>query len=581
MNTANVHKPYLRLLPVQVAAIMAGAVNSLVDTVMTAHFLGPDAVAGIGFFCPVLTVIYLCYVVLNGTQILCGRAIGSGKSNDAVSLFSTALATVLGYGILLSLGALLLRAQLAALLGAKGNALACLKDYIIGFMPGVPFMILSCSMMMFMPCNNDLKRSYVIMGIMVASNAVLNLVLIRAAGMGMTGLGLASSLSYLFSAALMFPRFLRSDRVYRFSPRSLCFSRMKEAARLGLPELLFNAGVTLRTYLLNLTVMGALGASGVAALNVEFSLLSFLSAIPCGVSRSCTLLGSIYYGERDRQSLTEVTSFALKCGLILSVSMTAAVMAFSARIASAFFLSGTDAWLMTRQMLLCFASIFVWNTLFTVLLRIYQIQDHLLAVNILNFAEQALYGLLAVVGIRLIGAAGVWVANPLADILCLIAIFAWIRIKLKHIPRTLEQWMLLPQDFGARPEDVLEFTVGGMEDVVNVSRTLMDFCRERNVPLRYRTIVGLSVEEMAGNVIQHGSDRSGKSTVEIRLVAEDTLVIRLRDNCRAFDPKQRVGQFDPEDPAKNAGIRMIARLADEMDYHNDAGINTLLIRISP
>ena len=29
MNTANVRKPYLRLLPVQAAAIMAGAVNSL------------------------------------------------------------------------------------------------------------------------------------------------------------------------------------------------------------------------------------------------------------------------------------------------------------------------------------------------------------------------------------------------------------------------------------------------------------------------------------------------------------------------------------------------------------------------
>ena len=520
-------------------------------------------------------------MVLNGTQILCGRAIGSGKSNDAVSLFSTALVTVLGYGIILSLGALLLRAQLAALLGARGNTLACLTDYITGFMPGVPFMILSCSMMMFMPCNNDLKRSYIIMDVMIASNAILDLVLIRIAGMGTMGLGLASSLSYLLSSALMFPRFLRSDKVYRFSPHSLRFSRMKEAARLGLPELLFNAGVTLRTYLLNLTVMGALDASGVAALNVEFSLLSFLSAVPCGVSRSCTLLGSIYYGERDRQSLTKVTSFALKTGLILSISMIAVIMAFSARIASAFFLSETEAWLMTRQMLLCFASIFVWNTIFTVLLRTYQIQDHLLAVNILNFAEQALYGLLAVIGIRMIGAAGVWLANPLADVICLLIIFAWIRIKLRHVPRTLEQWMLLPQDFGARQEDALEFTVSGMEDVVRVSRTLMDFCRERNVPLRCRTIVGLSVEEMAGNVIAHGSDRLGKSTVEIRLVAEDTLVIRLRDNCSIFDPKQRIGQFDPEDPAKNAGIRMIGRLADKMDYHNDAGINTLLIRISP
>jgi hypothetical protein len=53
----------------------------------------------------------------------------------------------------------------------------------------------------------------------------------------------------------------------------------------------------------------------------------------------------------------------------------------------------------------------------------------------------------------------------------------------------------------------------------------------------------------------------------------------VRDYCRAFDPQKRLEQFDPEDPSKNVGIRMIARMAEEMNYQGSAGINTLLIKV--
>ncbi len=84
---------------------------------------------------------------------------------------------------------------------------------------------------------------------------------------------------------------------------------------------------------------------------------------------------------------------------------------------------------------------------------------------------------------------------------------------------------------------------------------------------------------MAGNVINYGRKDGKAHTVEIRVVAEEQLVVRVRDDCPAFDPKQRIDQFEPEDPAKNAGIRMIGKLTKKMEYHTDAGVNTLLMVI--
>ncbi len=59
----------------------------------------------------------------------------------------------------------------------------------------------------------------------------------------------------------------------------------------------------------------------------------------------------------------------------------------------------------------------------------------------------------------------------------------------------------------------------------------------------------------------------------------DDLTIRIRDNCREFDPRKRLAMFEPEQPEKNIGLRIVAGLAKQMDYYNTAGVNTLLIKL--
>ncbi len=54
MITANIRKPFLKLLPIRIATIVAGTVNSLVDTLFTSRHPGENAVAGTGFFSPMV-----------------------------------------------------------------------------------------------------------------------------------------------------------------------------------------------------------------------------------------------------------------------------------------------------------------------------------------------------------------------------------------------------------------------------------------------------------------------------------------------------------------------------------------------
>ena len=569
----------MRHLPVQIAAVTAGSVNTLIDTILTSRYIGPEAVAGVGFFSPMLTIIYLCFVILQGTTILCGRAVGGGKRDDVISLFSTAVALVTGYGLLLGFGCFFLRVPLSGILGASGKAAEYLQSYISGFALGIPFLCATSALMTYLPCNNELARSYCVTGFLVVSNTAADFLLARVLNMGVLGIGLATSVSYFFSMMIMVPVFLRKSKAYHFEWKQISFQNIGETVRLGFSEVMFNLGITLRTYLLNLTVMGSIGAAGIAALSVENTLLSFLGAFPQGVGIAFTLMGSIYFGEKDRDSLKILTNISLKVGLLLSGMLMVLLMAGSGLISGIFFPAGGEARRLTQQMLLCFPSVFVFNIVFSVWCRLLQIENHIKIVNVMNFMEQIFIAVTAIVGMRLIGIPAVWLSHPIADILCLLTIGIWIAHGLGRLPRSTDEWMKLPEGFAVKDEDVMEATVNSLDEVAQLSRKIDAFLGKRDASQRTRSVVGLCVEEMAGNVIRYGVRDAKSHTVEIRVVAGEELVVRVRDDCSAFDPKQRLDQFEPEDPAKNVGIRMIGKLTKKLDYHNDAGINTLMMVI--
>lgn len=94
-------------------------------------------------------------------------------------------------------------------------------------------------------------------------------------------------------------------------------------------------------------------------------------------------------------------------------------------------------------------------------------------------------------------------------------------------------------------------------------------------------LASLSMEEMAGNIVEHGFKKDNKRhSVDIRIVHKDNKVIlRIKDDCVPFDPGERRKLTEGEDITKNIGIRMIFRIAADINYRNILGMNVLTIRV--
>ncbi|NLC75541.1 MAG: hypothetical protein GX685_10040 [Clostridiales bacterium] len=80
---------FRKVLPQQMLAGLVFTLNSLIDSLVTSRLLGSDAMAALGFYSPISNILYLCYVFITGTQILCGNSIGRGKAKETVSIFTT------------------------------------------------------------------------------------------------------------------------------------------------------------------------------------------------------------------------------------------------------------------------------------------------------------------------------------------------------------------------------------------------------------------------------------------------------------------------------------------------------------
>ena len=55
--------------------------------------------------------------------------------------------------------------------------------------------------------------------------------------------------------------------------------------------------------------------------------------------------------------------------------------------------------------------------------------------------------------------------------------------------------------------------------------------------------------------------------------------MKFKDNCRHFNPEEIDAIFDPSDPVRNIGIRIVRKVCRSMEYYPLLGLNVLTIKM--
>ena len=574
---------YFRLLPYQVLLLAINAVNGIVDALYASNVIGTSAMSAIGIFGPINIFLSAASLMLvSGSQILYGRYVTT-KREKLPELFTVDLLIALGVSLLaMVVLALAVATGLTRLLLSQQPDLQMLNRYILGQLGGIPPLLMGQQLFSFLSLQNQTRRTMVASIACFLSNVVFNHLFIVLFPMGTFGLGLGTALSTWAFFGIQAVYFLREQSELRFSLRTWRREEAAQIVSLGYPGAIARFGEMIRCLIVNYLVLKYVGSVGISSFSASNSLLAIVWAVPFGMAAVCRMLFSISIGEEDRRSLVNTMKITLTKGMLVMVVIVVLLILLAEPLTRLFYRDPADpVYHMTvmgfRLLPLCMP----WS---------------MISIHFSCYAQTAEKRLMAVllptidgaVGVVLFSALlipsmkmnGLYIANTCNGMLCaaVVIVDAWLACG--HFPRSVEELMAIPERIGVAENERIDISVSSMAEVVTVARQVSDFCLERGVDQRRSYFAGLCMEEMAGNVVEHGFKKDGKNSIDIRVVHKgENVILRIRDNCTAFNPAERASAMELDDMGKNVGIRMVYKIAGDVSYQNLLGLNVLTIRI--
>ena len=569
----------------QILLELMSAVNGIISGLFAGNFIGAEAMAAIGLYSPIkkltaaVSTIFVC-----GAQISCARYMGANQVERTQSVFSTDI-FITGVVSLIASALLFLGAatDAARLMTADAAVRISLNRSLLGHAVGMPALLLGRQLSAFLSLENQTRRVTIASLCSIGPKLVFSYLLVVVIDLDILGLALASSLGNWVFLLVQIQYYFSGKSVLKLSKAG---ARLKDAAEIvktGYTGAVNNGYQTLRGFIVNALIIQFVGSAGLSACAAADSVLNLFWTIPFGILAVSRMLMSVNIGEEDRQSLTDTMRVSLFRCVPLMCCVSAALIALAVPLTRLFFRDPADP---VFQMTAAAFRIVPLSMPLSIILLQFSCYAQASGKQFLIHLLSALDGVVCMVSfsallLPLLGMNGFYLAYILNGLTCAAAIVSYAWIKRKKFPRNMEQLMVIPDDFGVAKCDRMDISVRRKNDVMSVSKQVMDYCRSRGLDEMRAYLSGLFLEEMAGNVVDHGFNKDKKShSVDIRVIfKDDDVILRIKDDCIPFNPAEWQDIHDPRDRLKGVGIRMVYLGAKDVKYQNILGLNVLMIRI--
>lgn len=584
-DTHLLNKMFRGILITNAISIVAGIACVMIDGIVTGQFLGPDAVTAAGLLHPVVMLINLVGGLLGGVGVMCTRYMGKAQQDRVNQVFSIVLIAAAVYAVISAALVYLLAPWLGSVLGAgtrDPQIVRMISDYLRGFAPGLLFMRFTVLLSGIMMLDNDKKRSMMAMGATLISDAAFDLLNVTVFNGGMFGMAVATTLSNVVGFAVIMTHYFRKNRVIHFTREGLKMRDLGDVALRGIPNAINMGCQALRSLIFNALLLAIADKTAVAGLSIANNAFSIIFALVLGMFVSTSILSSLMYSEEDRRGLEHGVTLAVKITIAVFVVLGVLIAVFPKPFAMIFV--RPDAVAAVDQgaaFIRCWGIQFMFMALSFPISGTYQGTMHLRQSYLIDIMREGVLPVACVVGLgKAFGLRGAEIGFAAAGILTFALTVLVPLVYNKKLPVKPKDFLILPDDFGAKPDELYEATMHDIKEVIGVSEEVRSFCIERGADRHKANMLALFIEEMAGNTVQHGYASGKKASVDLRFVYhDDSGMIRLRDDGRPFDPIRWLEKNSGDDPASGLGIRVVTGLAKDVSYMASMEMNNLVITL--
>ena len=579
---------YIQLLAF-ILLSLSSSVGSMVDGVVIGQFLGVDSTAAFGIINPLMIAFSIIGAVVSaGARNRFTKLLGAGKTEQARNVFSLACILSTGIAAALMLFLIIFSGPVTSALGASGNTADLLpqaRNYLIGISFGLPAMNLVRVLNGFMALDNDRNLPVISSIFLTVSDILMDLAAVLFFHGGTLEMGVATSISYYVALAVLLTHFRKKDIFLRFQFRGLPWEETSSILGKGMPSGVCRLGNTLRCIFMNRMLALIASAAAIAAYSVHRQADSFFNPVTIGMADTVALLAGILVGEEDRPMMKRLLFTSVQATLVITAGIAALIWILAPQFASLYIKDNPEAMRLAVTAVRCYAIGMPINGLNLIYLNYFQGIGKSVLASVSGFVcESGLLILSAAAMMPVLGADAVWWAYPVSQflVMCYYGIVVAVesrRIKI-HREGLWNRVLLLPDTFDVSDTDKLDVTITMMDDVMQLTDAVWNFCDAHDCDSTQRNHLVLSVEELAGNVIRHGFADGKPHCIEVRILKKPSgYYCRFRDDCLIFDPVRQVRLLSDEDPTYHIGLRMIAALAKDIQYTCVLKLNNILVKI--
>ncbi len=581
-NDSLIKRVFSSYLFISILSMLTATVGMLVDGIVVGQMLGSQCVSAFGVASPiVIFTAAAAGIFSNGGSTAVGIHLGGGDERAVRLNFTVTCAATLACSALFTIVLLVFDAEVALLLGARDALTPLTADYIRGIALGLIPTMLTQVIMIYIRLNDGAKTSFLSVICMTICNIALDLYFTKGLSLGMFGMGLATSISYLVALIVCCTHFLRKTNIFRFVAPQNGLHELANVILMGIPSALNRLCMTIRGISLNHLLLTLGGTIAVSALAVQNNVNQVLSSITMGVGMTATMLAGIFFGERDDKMLEKALRVSMKTGILISALASAAVILFARPIVGLFLEESAEGLALAVRSLRFFCLSLPLSLACVVLLNFYQCTKNLLMANIICIAHGLAFVVMTAFALSpILHTDAVWISFLCAEVLTLLLVLVMIRIKSGRWPRSWLDVSMLPADFRPQPENILDVSIAGeIDQVMELSARIHEFCNKHTQEHEKVAKLALCIEEIAGNIVRYGRKGRKELTIDIRVLISDSgITMRIRDDGPPFNPIQ---YNDERQPAIGGtmGLRIVRGIAKEIQYTGAASINSLTIHL--
>ncbi len=317
-------------LPLAVTGILQQVFNAA-DIAVVGRFVGENAMAAVGSNGPLVGLMINLFIGISlGTNVVIAQYIGHGDREGIRKAVSTSIIAALVGGILFLAGGECIAVWMLKLLAVPEEIFDWTLLYIRIYFLGMPVIFLYNVEAAIFRSRGDTRTPMIVLIIAGVINVGLNLFLVCVAGMTVEGVAIATVVSNLISAAILFILLLRSPDDLRIDLKDMRFDRREfiRILKIGVPSgiqgmvfsisnLCIQSGINS----LGATVM----AASAAAVNIEIVAFYLLNSF----TQACTTFVGQNFGAGNIPRCRKVWKDCILLAILFTAACCVTILIFS------------------------------------------------------------------------------------------------------------------------------------------------------------------------------------------------------------------------------------------------------------